>query len=153
MCKKECIIPKENTPCWLFSWFSIISIAYLSTVFKPFEKNFCLKYKKHLCERDVLVHPITFWLCQSVVACLSPVLSSSMRTALLARTNGNSSFQATKDTKRPPPVWDGGLLVYPIGFEPTAPSVGGLCSIQLSYGYVFSSFILLCFPHRLQAFL
>ena len=30
------------------------------------------------------------------------------------------------------------FLVYPIGFEPTAPSVGGLCSIQLSYGYVYT---------------
>ena len=28
----------------------------------------------------------------------------------------------------------GGVLVHPNGFEPSAPSVGGSCSIQLSYG-------------------
>lgn len=27
-------------------------------------------------------------------------------------------------------------MAYPNGFEPSAPSVGGLCSIQLSYGYL-----------------
>lgn len=27
-------------------------------------------------------------------------------------------------------------LVYPNGFEPSTHSVGGYCSIQLSYGYI-----------------
>ena len=65
------------------------------------------------------------------------------------------------------------FLVYPIGFEPTAPSVGGLCSIQLSYGYMsiknallfyyfstalasvsasFSNFIKIFYPTPLFAF-
>lgn len=57
------------------------------------------------------------------------------------------------------------FLVYPIGFEPTTPSVGGWCSIQLSYGYVCLSksvifyfyfksiYILLFFAFFLQAFM
>ena len=46
------------------------------------------------------------------------------------------------------------FMVYPIGFEPTAPSVGGLCSIQLSYGYasIKMPFYFTIFPRRLQAF-
>ena len=43
------------------------------------------------------------------------------------------------------------LLVYPIGFEPTAPSVGGLCSIQLSYGYVFKPFYFTIFHPSLAS--
>ena len=44
-------------------------------------------------------------------------------------------FERPKTPKKPP--HEGmAVLVYPIGFEPTAPSVGGLCSIQLSYGYI-----------------
>ena len=58
----------------------------------------------------------------------------------VARTNQReyavSSYQRHQ---KPTPCEGVGFLVYPIGFEPTAPSVGGLCSIQLSYGYVFYS--------------
>ena len=31
-------------------------------------------------------------------------------------------------------------MAYPNGFEPSAPSVGGLCSIQLRYGYILNIF-------------
>ena len=39
--------------------------------------------------------------------------------------------------KRPPQNTEGVfILVRPNGFEPSAPSVGGSCSIQLSYGRI-----------------
>lgn len=33
-------------------------------------------------------------------------------------------------------------LVYPNGFEPSTHSVGGYCSIQLSYGYMLGFYII-----------
>lgn len=49
--------------------------------------------------------------------------------------------------KRPPQNTEGVfILVRPNGFEPSAPSVGGSCSIQLSYGRIFN--LLTCRTER-----
>ena len=82
--------------------------------------------------------------------------------SFLARTNAYASFLSKSITPKKPPRKGTAFLVYPIGVEPTTPSVGGWCSIQLSYGYVFSFakkaiekdiYILLFFAFFLQAFM
>ena len=79
---------------------------------------------------EFLVYPIGF--CRNSAG---GDLSAKRRRKRLARTNKIVGF-STKYTKKTT-LAGVAFLVYPIGFEPTAPSVGGLCSIQLSYGYVF----------------
>ncbi len=67
------------------------------------------------------------------------VLLPSSYAFLLARTNVNRPFVRPTYYTTTTPSLEGAVVVYPIGFEPTAPSVGGLCSIQLSYGYVLTT--------------